>query len=149
MELSDKEKRTIEHQFDCVCKKVLREERRNIIKKGDREARSLKRAIDKLKGNIESDINNYITWDEYPSNFYLFDLYNYQISIKDDQLSRALDSLSKETRNNIVLAYFLDMSEQEIGDYFQQVRTTTMRQRKQTLSKLKQEMENNDAYKEK
>ena len=42
------EKRTIEHQFDCVCKKVLREERRNIIKKGDREARSLKRAILRL-----------------------------------------------------------------------------------------------------
>lgn len=32
MKLSQDEKNTIRHQFDCYCKKILREESRNIKK---------------------------------------------------------------------------------------------------------------------
>ena len=37
MKLSQDEKNAIRHQFDCYCKKILREESRNIKKKLFRE----------------------------------------------------------------------------------------------------------------
>lgn len=75
MELTPSQKKTVRHQFDSFCRKVLREEAR------------------------------------------------------DDK------------RDIVLLAYFLDMTDQEIADKLDMVRRTVQYKRAQSLKELKKEME--------
>src|SRR5699024_1872723 len=53
----------------------------------------------------------------------------------------ALETLSERKRNIVLLSYFLDMSDEEIGQLLNVVRTTVFRHRKAALAKIKQYME--------
>ena len=135
MELSNKEKRTIEYQFDSFCKKILREESRSIKRKVQREKNLTSYAI------ANPNQEDLFVYEKYPSDLHQFNVDQYQFGIENEKLAKALLSLPDNKRNIILLKYFWDMTDDEIANYLKQVRTTVMRQRTRTLSALKQKME--------
>lgn len=135
MELSNKEKRTIEYQFDSFCKKILREESRSIKRKMQREKNLTSYVI------ANPNQEDLFVYEKYPSDLHQFNVDQYQFGIENEKLAKALLSLPDNKRNIILLKYFWDMTDDEIANYLKQVRTTVMRQRTRTLSALKQKME--------
>jgi DNA-directed RNA polymerase specialized sigma subunit len=64
--------------------------------------------------------------DEYSTDYYLFKVMGYDVEVKNTLIGEALEALSEKKRNIILLSYFLDMSDEEIGELMNLVRTTIM-----------------------
>ena len=143
MELSYEEKEIIEQRFDSFCKKVLREESRSIKRKMQREKNLLLNAIANLN---REDL---FLYEKYPSDFYQFNVDQYPIEIENDQLARALKTLSGKKQNIILLAYFLDMTDQEIAANLDTSRALVQKQRQKSLNTIKQKMEKKNGKKQK
>ena len=79
--------------------------------------------------------------DEYPSEQTHFHVQGYTIPIRSEILANALVKLSEKKRDIILLAYFLDMTDQEIADKLDMVRYTVQRRRAKSLKELKKKME--------
>lgn len=62
--------------------------------------------------------------DEYPSEATLFDVQGYDVAISNEKLADALTALPEEKRDIILLSYFLDMTDQEIAEKLNSVRST-------------------------
>ena len=65
----------------------------------------------------------------------------YDVFVRNALLGEALETLSERKRNIVLLSYFLDMSDAEIGQLLNVVRSTVFRHRKAALVKIKQYME--------
>ena len=89
----------------------------------------------------ESELNQFYVLDEYESDFYRFQVSGYDVFVRNALLGEALETLSERKRNIVLLSYFLDMSDEEIGQLLNVVRTTVFRHRKAALAKIKQYME--------
>jgi RNA polymerase sigma factor (sigma-70 family) len=63
----------------------------------------------------------------------------------DDVIAKALERLPERRRDVILLSYFLEFSDREIGDKLNMLRATVQYQRTRTLQQLKKFMEG-DAY---
>lgn len=59
----------------------------------------------------------------------------------DGMMARTLKCLPERKRNIILLSYFMDMSDAEIGELMNVVRTTVYRHRTSTLEELRKMME--------
>lgn len=79
--------------------------------------------------------------DEYPSDQFLFDVLGYDIAVKNERLADALGSLSDDKRDIVLLAYFLDMTDQEIADKLNVVRRTVQYRRASSLKEMKKRLE--------
>ena len=79
--------------------------------------------------------------DEYPSELTRFDVQGYSVGIKDDRLAEALASLPEERRDIVLLSYFLDMTDQEIADKLNSVRSTVQYKRTSSLKEIRKRME--------
>ncbi len=75
--------------------------------------------------------------DEYSTDSHHFIVMGYDVAVKDDLISAALASLPEQKRDIILLAYFLDMTDQEIGETLNMVRRTVQYQRTSSLKQLK------------
>ena len=137
MTLSLSQIKTVRHQFDCFCKKVLREESRDYERQ--RARRHEKETT--FSDLPESVINQIGERDEYPSDHTYFDVLDYHIVVKNEQLAKALASLPSKKRDVILLAFFLDMNDSEIAEKFNVVRTTIQRRRTSSLAELKSRLE--------
>ena len=134
MKLSQDEKNTIRHQFDCYCKKILREESRNIKKSLANQAKN-----DVFFAALVEERMMYYT-DHYPSEMFAFEVLTYRIEISNESLAKALQNLSQEKREIILLAYFLDMTDREIAAELGIARATVQRKRSKTLQYIKEWM---------
>ena len=130
---------TIRHQFDAFAKKNL---------KG--EAKSLFRQLYKLRDKevcfsemSDAELNELYCYDEYDLAQYTFKVLGYDIKIKDDLLGEALDLLPGKKRDIVLMSYYLELSDEEIGKVLNVVRSTVFRHRKTALSKIKKYMEGN------
>lgn len=65
----------------------------------------------------------------------------YDVAIENEDLANALTVLPDDKRDIVLLAYFLDMTDQEIADKLDMVRRTVQYKRAQSLKELKKEME--------
>ena len=54
--------------------------------------------------------------DEYPSEQTHFHVQGYDVAIENEDLANALTVLPDDKRDIVLLAYFLDMTDQEIAD---------------------------------
>jgi len=137
MEQSSSDKKTIQHQYDALAKKTLKGEAKNFqIELAKRAAREV--SFSELS---ESELNQFYVLDEYESDFYRFQVSGYDVFVRNALLGEALETLSERKRNIVLLSYFLDMSDEEIGQLLNVVRTTVFRHRKAALAKIKQYME--------
>jgi len=132
---SDKE--TIQHQFDTVIKKNMKGLARNYL-------HSLSKRSEKeicFSELPEDELNSLCTVDEYRSDFSFFNVAGYEVAIKNELLGEALSFLSGKMRDIVLLSYCLEMSDAEIGEYMNLVRSTIFRKRKTALKEIKEYME--------
>jgi len=61
--------------------------------------------------------------------------------VENEKLAEALSALPESKRDIVLLAYFLDMSDQEIADKLNLVRSTVQYRRASSLKEMKQRME--------
>ena len=125
MQLSPSQIKTIRHQFDALCRKVLREESRNIEKI---RLRRLER-------------KKLLVMDEYSFESTYFQVMDQSISIKNDRLAEAIESLAKEKQQIILLSYFFDMTDQEIAEVLHSFRSTVQRKKTHSIMELRIKLE--------
>ena len=140
MELTPSQKKTVRHQFDRFCKKILREEVRDYFRhiswRSDHEA-----SFSELS---EEQLSQLYVVDEYPSEQFQFQVHGIGVMVNDEKLAGALAILPDEKRDIILLAYFLDMTDQEIGEAMNLVRRTVQYKRTSALKEMKRNMEVNE-----
>lgn len=129
--------KTVRHQFDSICRKVLRDESRNYKKQLARRAEK----ETSLSDLSETELNQFCTVDEYPSDSTYFDVLDYRVAVKDERLAEALAALPSKKRDVILLSFFLDMSDVEIAEQLKVVAATIHYRRKSSLQELKLRME--------
>lgn len=137
MELLSSRQEIISRQFDSFCKKVLREEMRNYVIHISWRAQH-EVSLSELS---EEQIERFYILDEYPSDYTKFDAQGYSIIIKNRHLAQALATLSEDRRDILLLAYFLDMTDQEIGEKMNIIRRTVQYKRTSSLKEMKRRME--------
>lgn len=137
MELTASQKKAIQRQFDCFCKKVLREEARDYI-------RSMKRLAEKessLSDLSEAQIAELSCRDEYPSDLSTFVVRGQAVIVRNDRLADAISALPSDRQEIVLLSYFLDMPDREIAERLDMVRSTVQYKRKNALKEIKKKME--------
>ncbi len=131
MELSSSDKERIQHQYDALAKKTLvgeaKSHRRTLAKRAAREVT--------FSDLSESELAQLFTTDEYESDYFRFQVSGFDVLVKNELLAEALNALPERKRDIILLSYFLDMSDAEIGELLNVVRTTVFRHRKSRLRK--------------
>ena len=144
MEFTPSQKKTVRHQFDSFCRKVLRDEARNYAKhiawRSDHEV--------SLSELSEEQVTKLYVLDEYPSEQFHFHVQGFGVTVRNEKLADALNTLSDEKRDIVLLAYFMDMTDQEIADRLNLVRRTVQYKRTSSLEEMKQRMEVKDDGKE-
>lgn len=137
MELPPPQKKTIRHQFDSFCRKVLREEacdyERHIAWRSAHEI-----SLSELSEEQERQM---CVSDTYPTEQTHFHVRGYPVEIENEILAKALMVLPDDRRDIVLLAYFLDMTDREIAEKLDMVRRTVQYKRTQSLKELKKEME--------
>lgn len=87
------------------------------------------------------------TYDEYSTDYDTYKVMGYDVKIKNELLSEALQELSEEERL-ILLLYGLGFNDVEIADLMKIVRRTVHYKRKKGFEKVKKRMEEKQHEKE-
>ena len=111
MILSAEDRERNRKQFDCLIKKILREEAANAKKEIARRSK-YETVFSEL---TESQFSSMAVTDEYPSDKTLYTVLGFDVEVRSDLLSDALGSLSLRKREVILLSYFMDMTDVEIA----------------------------------
>ena len=138
MKPSDFQK-TIQCQFDCKLKRVVKGIVRNYRKE-------LKRRRNKEISYCELPeivVEKLAIWDEYESDYTAFDVCGIEVRVLDDDLAEAIKYLSEKDREILLMYFFLDMSDTEIGKKLKINRSTSFRSRKNSLEKIKKKLKEN------
>jgi RNA polymerase sigma factor (sigma-70 family) len=137
MEIPSFDKNTVEHQFDTLVKKVLAGEAKN------QKAEIAKRAAHEANFSELSDklVESFCSFDEHLSDYFSFEIFGFDVVIKNELLGEAVTNLPERKRIIILMSYFLDMSDYEIADELNLVRSTVTYHRESALAKLKRFME--------
>ena len=127
--------------FDSFCKKVLKNEARNYY--GE-----VKRLRDKevlFSELTEQELEQLSTTDEYFKTEQIFNVLGDAVIVNDQSIAEALRSLPERNRDIILLSYFLELSDGEIGKKLNLIRSTVQYQRTSTLRELKNFLEEENA----
>jgi RNA polymerase sigma factor (sigma-70 family) len=130
----------IQREFDCYCKKILRE-----------KAVDLQRQL-KLRRERETtfsdlppqELANLATVDKYFADEYVFNVLDESIGVSDFELGEALNELPVNRRDIILMSYFFDMTDKEIAQKLNVARRTIAQHRAETLRELKNLMESEE-----
>ena len=131
---------TVENQFDYLCKQVIKRERKDYLKHisylSDNEI-----AFSAIDNQTIQDI---AVSDSKPSDYDTFSVQGFLINVKSELLGEALKKVSNKQREILLLHYFLEMSDQKIGELLELHRSNVYRNRKKALKVLKTFMEEKD-----
>ena len=86
------------------------------------------------------EIDELMTADKYSTDMYKFLACGFEVEIESDLLAEALSKLPVKSRDILLLAYFLDMSDLKIANVLDVARSTVQYQRSTSLAKLKKYM---------
>jgi len=130
-----------QHAFDAFCKKVLRNDVRNYYDE-------MKRLRDKevsFSELSERELEQLSTTDKYFATEQTFNVLGRDVIVTDENIAEALRSLPERKRDIILLSYFLELSDGEIGKKLNLIRSTVQYQRTSTLRELKKIMKEENA----
>ena len=130
-----------QHAFDAFCKKVLRNDVRNYYDE-------MKRLRDKevsFSELSERELEQLSTTDKYFATEQTFNVLGRDVIVNDENIAEALRSLPERKRDIILLSYFLELSDGEIGKKLNLIRSTVQYQRTSTLRELKKIMKEENA----
>jgi len=136
--------KAIEAQFDCLTKKVIKCTKKKYYRDISRRWRN-----EILFSDLsEEELNRFCTMYDY-DNYTAFNVLGMEVQVSDEMLSKALKVLPEKKRNIILLSYFMDMSDSEIGKLMNLVRSTIYRYRTSTLEEIKELYKEESGYEEK
>ncbi|MCG9968029.1 helix-turn-helix domain-containing protein [Pelotomaculum terephthalicicum JT] len=121
------------HTFDSFCKKILKHEARDYYDELKRR-REQEISLDELS---KKELVQLAVMDEYFKEIYSFNVLGHDIAVADERIGEALKALPTDRRDIILLFYFLDMTDREIGELLNLVRRTVAYRRTSTLQELK------------
>lgn len=130
-----------QHAFDSFCKKILKHEARDYYDELNRQ-RSRETTFLDLSSK---EMDQLYTEDKYFVTEKIFNVLGLDVIVTDDAIAEALQGLPERKRDIILLSYFLELSDREIGDKLKMLRNTVQYQRTSTLLQLKKLMEG-DTY---
>ncbi len=117
-------------QFDCLIRKVIDRTVKNYYRELGRRAKHEIPFCDVT----ETDLNHAGVIDEYS----VFLVYGIEIHVYDERLCKAIQKLKDRQRNIILMFYFLDMSDTEIGEIIGISRCSVYRGRMRALSIIRE-----------
>ena len=126
-----------QHAFDSYCKKVLKNDARNSY-------REMRRIWDRevvFSGLTDQEFRRLSTTDKYFIEDQVFDVLGWDVIVSNAYIADALRCLPKKKRDIILLSYFLELTDREIGEGLKMKRSTVQNQRKNTLLELRRIME--------
>ncbi|MBP2657036.1 MAG: sigma-70 family polymerase sigma factor [Firmicutes bacterium] len=126
-----------QERFDSFCKKVLRNHARNYDQRLHRR---------REKEYFSEDICRDKKFQHFFSvapilDNYVFRVLDIEVTVENEFLGAALQELSDDQRTIVLLAYFLNMTDREIGEYLHLIRRTVSYRRDATLKQLKKYLE--------
>ena len=133
MNLSAEDRERIRRQFACLFARVLRDEAKNAHKEIARRARR-EVCFSEL---TEAQLSSLTARDEYPSDKTLYQVSGFDVEVRSDLLVDALGQLSKHKRELVLLYYFMDMKDREIGALLGYPKSTVQYQRTRAVETLK------------
>lgn len=134
---SSKKQLKIRRQFDSFCRILLKNE---MIDYERARNYRLKHEVS-FSELTQEELGRLNTVDEYVAEAEIFHVFDYDIEVKDDLIVEALKCLPEKKRNIILLSFFLDMTDTEIGEHMSLVRSTIHHHRVSSLQALKKIME--------
>jgi len=127
----------IQAQFAAFCTKVLKNERAKIYNE-DKKRRETEKSLNEI--TVEETFL-IATSDKYFSKENTFQVLGKPIIVTNNLLAKAISELPKEKQDVILLFYFLEMNDREIGDVLNLVRQSISKRRNATLPKLREYLE--------
>lgn len=128
-----------EHAFDAFCKRVVKNEAVNIQLEYSRQEQQ-----EVVFSDLTPEERRQLQYiDTYAPERRVFRLFGMDMEISDGNLGRALDAVSKERRDIVLLAYLLGMTDVEIAKRLGLNRSTVQYRRTSTLEQLRKIMEEN------
>ena len=138
MEQSSSEKQLrIRKQFDSFCKTLLKNE---MIDYERERSYRLKHEIS-FSELSQKELSQMANEDKYIVESEVFRVLDYDVEVKDELIGEALKCLSEKKRNVILLSFFLNMTDTEIANQMNLVRSTIHHHRISSLQTLKKIME--------
>ena len=125
-----------QHTFDSFCKKVIRCEAYNAYRAIGRR-QDLEIPFSQLP---EEAMEALAAWDVYPWEYTSFPVDGDVILIKDDRLADALTALPQRFRDILLMYWFLELADREIGERLSLSRRTVNNRRQQAYELLKKLM---------
>ena len=130
-----------QHAFDSFCKKVLKNEARDNYD----ELRKMRgkevffSELSEREAQLLSTTDNYFTTEQ------IFNVLGDDVIVSDEGIAEALRSLPERKRDIILLSYFLELTDGEIGKKLNMMRSTVQYKRTTTLQELRKFMEGENA----
>lgn len=134
---SFRNKITVMHQYDCLCKMALKSEVIN-YKKHMAYRQKWEVMLSELSAK---ELSRLFTMDKYDLETYRFQVLDYDIEVTDTLIAEALHTLTEKKRNVVLLSYFMDMSDADIARKMNLVRSTISEHRKRSLELMRKIME--------
>jgi RNA polymerase sigma factor (sigma-70 family) len=130
-----------QHAFDTFCKKVLRNDIRNYYG----EVKRLRDKEVSFSELSERELEQLSTTDKYFAFEQTFNVLGDDVIVSDESIAEALKNLPERKRDIILLSYFLELSDGEIGQKLNLIRSTVQYQRQSTLRELRKFLEEENA----
>ncbi|EJD5807325.1 sigma-70 family RNA polymerase sigma factor [Listeria monocytogenes] len=127
----------VEQQFDSFCKKVLRNQARNIYAENKR----WKEKFISLEALTSAELSQLSIHDNYEAECVYFSINDYDIPIEDVLVAQAIESLSKRQQDIILLSFFLDMKDVDIAELMSLAKSTVHYHKENALNELRKFME--------
>ena len=129
-----------QHAFDAYCKRVVKNEAINILLEYDRQGRQ-EVSFSELSQRELQAVQGLQHIDHYAPDRRVFSVQNMSFEIRDSQLAQALSALTVKRRSIVLLAYLLDMKDEQIARRLQLSRSAVQRNRTSTLEELRKLLE--------
>ena len=127
----------VQNQFGGFCTRVLKNAAKDILKEYTRQ-RDHEKSLDELSPD---ELAQAASYDKYFQDEYVFEVLGRKIIVVGDLLAEALAQLPESKRDVILLSYFLGMTDIEISQRLNAVRSTISKRRNSILKELREYLE--------
>ena len=132
MKPSDFQK-TVQCRFESCLKKVVR----HVVKDYQKKLKRRQKEETLFCELPEIVVENLAVWDDYDTDYTIFNVCGSDIRICDDELAEALKKLPERKRNTLLMYYFLEMTESEIANLQKITQSGVFRNRHHALETMK------------
>lgn len=132
MKPSDFQK-TVQCRFESCLKKVVR----HVVKDYQQGLKRRKEKEISFCDLPEIVVEKLAVWDDYETDYTIFNVCGHDIRVYDDELAEALKKLPERKRNTLLMYYFLEMTESEIANLQQITQVGVFKNRHHALKTMK------------